>query len=89
VSKWDQFGVERASGEQRGQCGEPETIRRLVPDLTGDLPMEDCVLVPEHKQFGVLGDITAQQHRRNTQQSSGQLVQQRHDHGTMISMPLS
>ncbi|WP_185845958.1 hypothetical protein [Kibdelosporangium aridum] len=78
-----------ASGQQRGQCGEPEPIRRLVPDLTGDLAAQDGVLVPEHKQFGVLGGVTAQQHHRNTQQSSGQLVQQRHDHQTMISMPLS
>jgi hypothetical protein len=55
--------VSAVSGELRGQCGEPETICRLVPDLVGDLAAEDGVLVPEHERFGVLGGVTVQQHR--------------------------
>jgi hypothetical protein len=78
--------VPAAPGEQRGQRGEPEPIRWAVPDLAGDLAPEDGVLVPEHEQLRVLGDVTAQQHRRNGQQSPGQLVQQRHDHQIVIPM---
>jgi hypothetical protein len=59
-------------------CGEPETICRLVPDLAGDLAAEDGVLVLEHEQFGVLGGVAVQQHRGDGQQSSSQLIQQRH-----------
>jgi hypothetical protein len=40
-------------------------IRWLVSDLTGDLAAEDGVLVPEHEQFGILGGVMAQQHRRD------------------------
>jgi hypothetical protein len=65
-----------AAGEQRGQRGEPETISRLVPDLTGDLAPQYGVLVPEHEQFGVFGGVTVQQHRGDGQQSSGQVIQQ-------------
>ncbi|MGW3472298.1 hypothetical protein ACWDKQ_28390 [Saccharopolyspora sp. NPDC000995] len=41
---------------------EPKAVRRLVPDLPGDLAAKDGVLVPEHEQFGVLGGVTVQQH---------------------------
>jgi hypothetical protein len=41
--------------------------------------------VPEHEEFGVLTGVMVQQHRGDGQQSSGQLVQQRHDHWAMIS----
>jgi hypothetical protein len=44
--------------------------------LIGDLAAEDGVLVPEHEQFCVLGDVTTQQHCGDGQESSGQLVQQ-------------
>jgi hypothetical protein len=44
----------------------------------------DGALVSEHEQFAILGDVTAQQHRRDRQQSSSQSVQQRHDHRSMI-----
>jgi len=67
--------VPSAPGQQRGQCGEPKTICWLVVDVTGDLAVEGGVLVPEHEQFGVLGGVTARQHRRNGQESSGQSVQ--------------
>lgn len=77
--------VPAASGEQRGQPGEPETICWLVTDLAGDLATEDGILVLEHEQLCVLGGVTAQHHRWNGQQSSGQSVQQRHSHWTMVS----
>jgi hypothetical protein len=40
------------------------------PDLAWDLAPENGVLMPEHEQFCVLGDVTAQQYRRDGQQSS-------------------
>jgi hypothetical protein len=49
----------------------------------------DCILTPEHEQFGVLGDVLAQQHCGDGQQSSGQLIPQRHDHRVMISAAAS
>jgi hypothetical protein len=77
--------VPAVSGKQCGQRREPQPIRPPIPNLTGDLAAEDGVLVPEHEQFGILRGVTTQQHRRNGQQSPGQVVQQRHDHYAKIS----
>jgi hypothetical protein len=63
--------VPAASGEWRGQRGEPEAICWLVADLIGGLAAEDSVLVSEHGQFGVFGSVMVQQHCGDGQQSSG------------------
>lgn len=78
----------RWSGRPSPRLGRRRRRRsRLVADLPGDLAAEDGVLVPEHEQFGILGGVMSEQHRRGRQQSTGQLVQQRHDHRIMISTP--
>ncbi|GAA1289328.1 hypothetical protein GCM10009634_40110 [Saccharothrix xinjiangensis] len=74
-----------ATVHQSGQGGEPESIRRLVTDRTRQLPTKDRILVPQHKQLGVLRGIAAQQRRRDGQQLPGRLVQQGHDHPNMLS----
>jgi hypothetical protein len=56
--------------------GEPEAVRRFVANGARDLAAQDRVLVSQYKQFGVLGAVAAQQHRRDRQQPPGHLVQQ-------------
>ncbi|GAA3503447.1 hypothetical protein GCM10019016_105570 [Streptomyces prasinosporus] len=52
-------------GYQPGEGSEPEPADRLVVDRAGDLPAQDCVLVPQHEQLGAIHGVTAQQHRRD------------------------
>ena len=74
-----------ASRYEARQCGEPEAIGCFGADGAGEVAAQDRVLVPRHEQFGVFGTVAAQQHCRDGQQPSRQLVQQRHDHQVMIS----
>jgi hypothetical protein len=66
--------VPAPSGQQRGQGGEPEAVRWLIPDSAAELATEDDVLVSEHEQFSVLTGVMAQQHSGDGQQAAGQLV---------------
>jgi hypothetical protein len=54
-----------AARQQRRQCSQPEPVSWLVADRTVELSPQHRVLVPQHEQFGVLGDVPAQQYRRH------------------------
>ncbi len=53
----------------------------LIADRSGQLAAQDRVLVPQHQQFRVLRRPATHEHRRNSEQLPGHLVQQAHDHG--------
>lgn len=78
---------QRHPGYQPAEGSEPEPVGRLVADRAGNLPAQDCVLMPQHEQLGAIRGVTAQRHRRDGHQPPGHPVQQRHDHADMIPGP--
>ncbi|MGW7003389.1 helix-turn-helix domain-containing protein [Streptomyces sp. NPDC054933] len=66
VLRWHARLVARppAPVDQRGQRRKPQAIRRLVPHWPRQLPPQHRVLVPQNKQFRVVGRAPPQQQRR-------------------------
>lgn len=71
--------------DQPGWRGEPEWVCWLVADLASRLSAEHGVLVPQHEKLRVLLRLTAGQRRSGGQHLPRHLVQQRHDHLSMLS----
>ena len=71
-------------GDQPGQCREPQPVGRLVAD-PADLAAQYRVLVPEHQEFGILGQLTPSQHLEAGEQTACDQVDARGDHSGMIS----
>jgi hypothetical protein len=67
----------------RGQ-GHP-SVGPLVADRDLELTAQDCVLMPQHQQFGLPGGVSAQQDSRYRQHCASNAVQQRHHHLDSIS----
>ena len=70
-------------GDQPRQCGEPQPVARLVAD-PADLAAEDRVLVPEHQEFGIPGQLTPGQHHQAAEQAAREEVAHRDDHPAMM-----
>ena len=75
-----------ASGDQPGQCCEPEPVGRLLADLA-DLAAEYRILMPEHQEFGVLGRLTPGHHHQTAEQMEREQVDDEEDHSAMIPTP--
>ena len=72
-----------SAGDQLRQCGKPQPVARLVTDPV-DLATQDGVLVPEHQELGVLGQLAPGQHRQAAEQAAYKQVDDRNDHSAMI-----
>jgi hypothetical protein len=55
-----------AAGKQARQSGQPDAVRRRVAH-PGDLPAQDCVIVPQDQQLGIFGYLTAAENAQRTQ----------------------
>jgi hypothetical protein len=72
-----------AAGNQSRQRREPQPVARLITD-PANLAAQDSVLVPEHQQFGVLGNPVPCQHRQAAEQAAYEQVEDGNDHSEMI-----
>jgi putative transposase len=70
---------------QLGQGSEPESVCGLVADRTCKLSAKDLVLVPQHEKLRVFRRLATKQHSWDGEQIPGHLVQQGHDHPSMLS----
>jgi len=52
----------------------------VPPQPTGQLAAQHLVLVAQHEQLGVLGQVRADQHRRQADQAPHQTVDERQQH---------
>jgi hypothetical protein len=60
----------------------------IPPQATADLTAQHLVLVAQHEQLHVLGQIRADQHRKQAEQAPHQLVEQRQQHPEMMPATL-
>jgi hypothetical protein len=73
-----------AADHPPGQCREPEPVG-IVPSQAADqLTAQHLVLVAQHQQLGVLGQIRADQHREQADQAPHQPVDERQQHPEMV-----
>jgi hypothetical protein len=70
-----------AARYQARESGEPQAVGCFVAHER-DVPAQDRVLVPQHQQLRVLGDIASQQQRGQRQQTAGDGVHRGQDHET-------
>jgi len=65
------------------QCREPQPVARLVTDPAA-LAAQHGVLVPEHQEPGIRGQLAPGQHRQATQQTADKQADDPNDHSAMI-----
>jgi hypothetical protein len=63
-----------AAVHQPGQRRKPDPVGVIQSRATPDLTAQHLVLVPQHKQLGVLGQVGADQHRQQAEQAPHQAV---------------
>ncbi|MEV4890594.1 hypothetical protein AB0K48_14490 [Nonomuraea sp. NPDC055795] len=68
-----------ASGYQRRERRQPQATGRLLAH-PWNLKTQNRALVPEHQQFRLLGDVTAQQQRRQGEQMSSDGIHRGQEH---------
>ena len=73
-----------SAGDQPRQCREPQTVARLVADAA-DLVAQDCVLLLQDRELGILGHLTPCQHHEAAEQAAYKQVDRREHHSGMIS----
>ena len=72
-----------AAGDQPRQGREPQPVGGAVPD-PDDLAAQHHVLVPEHKELGILGHLTPRQHCQAAEEAAREQVANRDDHSVMV-----
>jgi hypothetical protein len=60
----------------------------IPPQTAADLAAQRLVLVAQHKQLHVLGQVTADQYRQQAEQAPHQPVEQRQQHSEMVPATL-
>jgi hypothetical protein len=66
-----------AAAHQPGQCREPEPVGMIQPQAAAELTAQHLVLVAQHQQLDVLGQVRAGQHRQQAEQAPQQAVGKR------------
>jgi uncharacterized cupin superfamily protein len=78
-----------ATVNQPGRRSEPEPIDLVPPRPAVDLTAQHLVLVTEHQQLNVLGQIRADKHRQQAEQTPNQPVDEQQQHaGTLPAAAL-
>ena len=73
-----------AAAHQPGQRREPEPVGMVPPQPTTELTVQHLVLVAQHQQLGVLGQVGPGQHREQADQAPHQAVDDRQQHPAMV-----
>ena len=76
-----------AAAHQSGQRRKPEPIGMIPPQAVAELAAQHLVLVAQ-QQLDVLGQVRADQHRRQAEQAPHQPVEQRQRHPEMVPATL-
>ncbi|WP_433432634.1 hypothetical protein [Nonomuraea sp. CA-141351] len=74
-----------AAADQPGQRRKPEPVDVTPPRLTAKLTAKHLVLLTEHRQFNILGQIRAHQHGQQAEQAPHQPVDKRQQHLEMVA----
>lgn len=74
-----------AAADKPRQCRQPEPVGVTPPQAATELPAEHLVLMAEHQQLNILGQLRADQHRQQTEQARHQPVNQRQQHLVMVA----
>jgi hypothetical protein len=61
----------------------------IPPQPTAELAAQHLILMAQHEQLHVLGQVRAEHHRQQAQQAPHQLVEQRQQHPEMMPATLS
>mgnify|MGYP007135542763 CR=1 FL=1 len=59
-----------AAVHQPGQRRKPHPVGMIPPQATAELTAQHLVLVTQHKQLGVLGQIRPDEHRQQAEQAA-------------------
>ncbi len=73
-----------AAAHQPGQRGKPEPVGMVPPQAAAELTAQHLVLMAQHEQLGVLGQIRPDQHRQQAEQAPHQAVGERQQHPEMV-----
>ena len=77
-----------ATVHQPGQRRKPEPVAVIPPQAAGQLTAQHLVLVAQHEQLGVLGQIRPDEHRQQAEQAPHQAVDERQNHPEMVPATL-
>ena len=80
------ISVQRPTGEERRQRGEPRPVGRLVPD-PADAAAQYRVLGPEHQQLGSLRPVAAEHQDSHAEYPARQQVDDLEQHPASQSPP--
>ena len=73
-----------AAAHQPGQRRKPEPVGMIPPQPAAELAAQHLVLVAQHEQLGVLGQVRPDQHRQQAEQAPHQAVDKRQQHPEMV-----
>jgi Protein of unknown function (DUF2637) len=77
-----------AAAHQPRQRRKPEPVGMIPPQSATELATKHLVLVAQHQQLGILGQVRADQHRQQAEQAPHQSVEQRQHHPEMVPATL-
>ena len=73
------------AAHQPGQRRKPEPVGVIPPQAAAELAAQHLVLVAQHEQLDVLGQVRPDQHRQQAEQAPHQAVGERQQHAAMLS----
>ena len=76
------------SGDIPGQRRKPEPVGMIPPQAATELTAQHLVLVAQHEQLGVLGQIRPDQDRQQAEQAPQQAVDERQQYLEMVPATL-
>jgi hypothetical protein len=77
-----------AAAYQPGQRRRPELVGMIPPQATAELTAQHLVLMAQHQQLDVLGQVRADQHRQQAEQAPHQAVGKRQQDPEMVPATL-
>jgi len=77
-----------AAAHQPGQRRKPEPVGMIPPQPDVELAAQHLVLMAQHQQLGVLGQVRPDQHRHLAEQAPHQAVDDRQQHPEMVPATL-
>jgi hypothetical protein len=73
-----------AAAHQPRQRRKPDPVGVAPPQPAGQLTAQHLVLMPQHQQLGILGQVRPDQHRQQAEQVPHQAIDERQQHPAMV-----